>query len=320
MKVLAITLLAVCLLQGHNAQPQFSGLRNLVSNAASTVSGAANNAVSAATNAAKTAASTAQSAAQNAVSDAQSVVSNAQSALSGLSSNAQSVISTATSGAINLESIKSSLSKLSPEELLETITGSETLVNNAVDKVKSNIENAVGSVSDLAKARVQDATSSWNSDVAKVVNKAASAGIDVSECAVNSVADLGAEVVQDTTGCVTKKISEAAKLLNNIIKVPKRAADVTTAGVAAYRKCSAKSGAMKALCHATDTLPAAYNAVVLVKDTVSYTTQSVTFVSTLQQQVSACAAKVTATNALKAVTLSKNVVSCVQTQLTAASA
>jgi len=131
---------------------------------------------------------------------------------------------------------------------------------------------------------------------------------------------MGAQVAEESASCVTKKISEAATLLNKIIKVPKRAAKVTKAGVAAYRKCSAKSGAMEALCHATDTLPAAVKAVILVKDTVSYGAQSVKFVTTLEAEVKACAVKATSTNALTALSLSKNVISCVNSELTAASA
>ncbi|KAK3908367.1 Serine--tRNA ligase [Frankliniella fusca] len=316
MKFLAIALLAVCLIQGHSAQPQFAALRNL----ASSVTGTATNAVSAATNAAKNAASTAQSAAANAASTAQNALSNARSTLSDLSSNAENVINGVTSGSVNLDSIRDSLKNLSPEELLETISGAEELAKQAVENVQGTLDATVNSAADLAKAKVAEATSSWNSDVAALVNKAASAGIDVSKCAVNSVTDLGAEVVENGVGCVTKKVSEAAKLLNNIIKVPKRAAENTVAGVAAYRKCSAKSGVMKAMCHATDTLPVAYKSLVLVKDTVSYTTQSVNLVTGLQSYAARCAAEATTKSALKAVTLSKNVVSCIQSELTAASA
>lgn len=319
MKLLAITLLAVCLIQviksnctetgfswascsnvalifrpqGNSAQ--LSGLRNLARNAVSTAQDAVSSGVS------------------GAVSNAANAAANVRNRLSG---SAQALLDSA-SADLSVDSLTDAAKNLSPSELIETIQGATAEVEARVGSIQSQLENAVSSVTKQAEDALNSTVSSWNGPVGAIAQKALAAGIDVKDCAVDGVANLAKESVTSAVECVTDKVKEAVTLTKNVAALPVRAATLTKDGITGYNACRSKSSTiMKRSCQAIKLVPVAVKSAVLVKDAVKYTTQAATLVSTIQTQLTSCAAGVAAKSGAKAATTGAKIVSCVTGKMT----
>ncbi|KAJ1522883.1 hypothetical protein ONE63_002025 [Megalurothrips usitatus] len=304
MKFLAITLLAVCLIQGHNAQ--FSGLRNLVSGATS--------AVNTAHNAASGVASAAHNAAQTAANNINVAANNARSTLS---SAAQGVLNAAPT--LSTEELTSTLSGLSANQLIDTVKGAAEEVKTRAEATTAAITDTVSNIEKQAETAVLSATAGWNVDVKAIVAKAKELGVDVKECAVDKVAELGSTAVTGAVKCVTDKVTEAVTLATNIGKLVPRSVNLATDGISGYRTCAKQTNTLvKRGCQATKLVPVAVKSAILVKDAVQYATQATTLVSTIQTALPACVGTVTAKKAVEAAALSLKIGNCVKAKIQAA--
>lgn len=310
MRLLAIFLLAVCLIQGNNAQ--FSGLLKLVGDVASGARNAAANVASGAVNAATNVASGAVNSATGVITGALDGAANIRSRLSG---GAQSLLDSA-SADVSIDSLTDAANLLSLQDLLQTAEGAAAEVRTIADGVQKQIEGAVNSMTEHAKASMEGAISGWNNPVKAMVEKAKEVGVDIRDCHADTVAKMSETAVGSAVKCVTDKVTEAVTLGKNIAGLPVRAGVLAKEGGSAYNKCRKTSNTFfKRACQVRYMTPVAVKSALLVKDTLKYASQATTLVTTIKSQLTFCAAKVTASAGIEAVKTAGSIVGCVRGKL-----
>ncbi|XP_034237658.1 uncharacterized protein LOC117643071 [Thrips palmi] len=311
MKFLAITLLAVCLIQGNNAQ--FGSLRNLVSGAVNTAQNAVSSTRSAVSNAVSNVASAASDRASGVLSGALDTASSIRNSLPG---GAQALIDSATAD-ISVDSLTAAANNLAPNDLLQTINGAADEVKTIASGVQSQIEETINSVNQLAEEAVSKATSNrWTAPVKAILEKAVEAGVDVKDCTAASVAESGDSAVAKSITCVADKVTEIATLGKNIANVPIRATTLAKDGAVGYNTCRSSTSTLgKRTCQIRNIAPVAVKSALLVKDTISYATQATRLVATLRVDLTGCAAKAVAGNPIQSAKAAAQIVSCVRSKL-----